>query len=153
MDVNFHQLNLTRGSYYLPLPDRTANKKAVTNPRNEADEECFKWAVIAALHYEEIGNDPQRISKVRRFEGNCEWGGFPVALNKIDAFERKNDVSVNVLGIVGGKEKPYILRKSKFDGQRTANLLLIDQGGKGHYAVIKNLSRLLASSNSDTTSA
>ena len=31
-------------------------KKAVINPKNE-DEECFKWAVIAALHYEEISDE------------------------------------------------------------------------------------------------
>ena len=50
MNINSHQLNLTRGSSYLPLPGRLANKKAITNPENENDEECFKWAVIAALH-------------------------------------------------------------------------------------------------------
>ena len=99
LDVNFHQLKLTRGSSYLPLPDWIANKKAVINPQNEAG-----------------------------------W---------------KNDLSVNVLGIEGGEEKLYILGKSRFNGQRTANLLLIDQEWNRHYATIKNLSRLLASSNSE----
>ena len=47
MDVDFHQLNLTRGSSYLPLPYWLAHKKAIINPLNE-DQECFKWAVIAA---------------------------------------------------------------------------------------------------------
>ena len=47
VDVDFHQLNLTRGSSYLPLPDWLAHKKAIINPKNE-DQECFKWAVIAA---------------------------------------------------------------------------------------------------------
>ena len=46
-DVDFHRLNLTRGSSYIPLPDWLACKKAIINPRNE-DLECFKWAVIAA---------------------------------------------------------------------------------------------------------
>ena len=41
MDKNIHQLNLTRGSSYLPLPDRLAHKKAIINPKNE-DQECFK---------------------------------------------------------------------------------------------------------------
>ena len=31
----------------------------ITHHPIEEDDECFKWAVIAALHYEEIGNDPQ----------------------------------------------------------------------------------------------
>ena len=47
LDVNFHQLNLTRGSSYLPLPDWLASKKAIVNPHNN-DEECFKWSVITA---------------------------------------------------------------------------------------------------------
>ena len=52
MDVNFYQLNLTPGSSYLPLPDQLTNKRTIINPKNENDEECFKWAVIAALHHE-----------------------------------------------------------------------------------------------------
>ena len=47
LDVNFHQLNLMRGSSYLPLPDRLARKKVIVNPHN-TDEEGFKWSVIAA---------------------------------------------------------------------------------------------------------
>ena len=42
MDVYFHQLNLTRGSSYLPLSECFACKKATINPHNE-DLECFKW--------------------------------------------------------------------------------------------------------------
>ena len=34
MDVDFHQLNLMRGSSYLPLPDWLAKKKAIINPKN-----------------------------------------------------------------------------------------------------------------------
>ena len=47
LDTNFHRLNLTRGSSYLPLPDWLARKKAIINPHNN-DEKCFKWAVITA---------------------------------------------------------------------------------------------------------
>ena len=46
LDINFHQLNLMRGSSYLPLPDWLASKKAIVNHHND-DEECFKWWVIA----------------------------------------------------------------------------------------------------------
>ena len=56
LDTNFHRLNLTRGSSYLLLPDWLARKKAIINPHNN-DEECFKWAVIAAENAEM--KDPQ----------------------------------------------------------------------------------------------
>ena len=96
MDINIHQLNLTRGSSYLPLPDWLANKKAIINPKN-ADQECFKWAVIAASRWEEINNNPERISKLKRFEKDFNWSGigFPVSFKDISKFEFRNQISIN----------------------------------------------------------
>ena len=34
MDIDFHRLNLTRGSSYITLPDWLMKKKAIINPRN-----------------------------------------------------------------------------------------------------------------------
>ena len=51
LDVNFHQLNLMRGSSYLPSPDWLVSKKAIVNPHND-DEECFKWLVITVENAE-----------------------------------------------------------------------------------------------------
>ena len=139
LDINFHKLNLTRGSSYLPLPDWIPSKKAVINLKNEEDEECFNWAILTALHHKDVDSHPERISKLRRFEGGYDWGRltFPVALNKVGIFEWKIDVSVNVLAMGGGKEKLYILKNPKFyDRSRMANLLLVAQEGKKHYAVI-----------------
>ena len=64
MNIDFHRLNLTRGSSYIPLPDWLARKKAIINPTN-LDLECFKWAVIAALRWEEMGNNPERLGGMR----------------------------------------------------------------------------------------
>ena len=68
------------------------------NPQNK-DEECFKWAVIAALHHEEIKKDHQRISRLRRYENQNNWKRveFPVSIKKIDKFEKNNPgIAVNV---------------------------------------------------------
>ena len=35
MNIDFHQLNLTRGSSYVPLSEWLTNKKAMINPRNK----------------------------------------------------------------------------------------------------------------------
>ena len=85
--INFHRLVLTRSSSYTELPEWIKNKEAVINPRNR-DEECFKWAVIAALHHEEIKKDHQRISRLRPYEKQYNWKGleFPVSIKKIDKF-------------------------------------------------------------------
>ena len=61
LDIDFHKLNLTRGSSYIPLPNKIASKKAIINPKNENDEECFKWAIIESLHHKDIEKDHQRI--------------------------------------------------------------------------------------------
>ena len=83
-NVNFHQLILTRGSSYLPLPNWLARKKAIINPKNE-DQECFTWAVITASRWEEIDNNPERISKLKRFEKGFDWSGieFPLSIKDI----------------------------------------------------------------------
>ena len=69
LDINFHRLNLTRGSSYLPLPNWLARKKAIINPQND-DEECSKWAVIAALRLTDIKSHPERISNLIEFSND-----------------------------------------------------------------------------------
>ena len=110
LDVNFHQLNLMRGSSYLPLPDWLARNQAIVNPHND-DEECFKWSVIAAERAEM--KDPQRVSNVRKFMDNYDWSGleFPVSIKDIGKFETRNSISVNVLAVEG--RDIYIHRKGR----------------------------------------
>ena len=148
LGVNFHQLNLTRGSSYIPLPSCLASKKTVINPKNENDEECYKRAVTAALHHEEIKSHPECISNIMRYNNKYNLSGleFPVAINKINEFEKNNNISVNVLGVK--EQKPYICRKSNYKDRKNVNLLLITDGEKRHYTAIKSLSRLLGNSNS-----
>ena len=143
LDVNFHQLNLTRGSSYLPLPDWLARKKAIVNPHN-TDEEGFKWSVIAA---ENVGmKDPQRVSNLRKFTDNYDWSGleFPISIKDIGKFETRNNISVNVLAVEG--RDIYIHRKGRSMG-REINLLMVSEDGINHYTAIKSLSILLKSSN------
>ena len=146
LDVNFHQLNLTRGISYLQLPDFIAKRKAMINPQN-GDKECFKWAIIAADKWMDIDFHPERVSNLREFADNYDWSGseFPVLLKQIGKFEAKNDISVNVLGLEG--KDIYILRNSN-RSDLEINLLMISEDGINHYTAIKSLSRLLSSSNS-----
>ena len=145
MDVNFHRLNLTRGSSYLPLPDRLARKGTIINPKN-SNLECFKWAIIAAMRWEEIGRDPQRISKLKKFESNFDWTGIgcPAGFRDIKKFESRNQISVNIL--VEENKQIYICRKGG-NYERIENLILITEGNRKHYVAIKSLSRLLSSKN------
>ena len=35
-------------------PDWIASKKATINPKNEKDNKCFQWSIIAGLNYNNI---------------------------------------------------------------------------------------------------
>ena len=120
LDVSFHWLNLTRRSSYLPLPDWMVEKKVIISPHID-DEKYFKWAVIAAS---EIRKNCQCVSNLRKSADNYDWSGleFPIAINKISVFERKNDVSVMVLALKG--PEVYITRKSKRKSSKNVELLL-----------------------------
>ena len=145
MNIDFHRLNLIRGSSYLPLPEWLAKKGAIINPRN-SDMECFKWAVIAAMKRRNIGKDPQRISKLRRYEDDFDWDGMkvPASFGDIKRFESRNEITINIL--VFERKKVYIYRKGK-EYDRVANLMLITDRNNKHYVVINSLRRLLSMQN------
>ena len=141
MDIDFHRLNLTRGFSYMNILDWLARKGAIINPKN-SDMECFKWAVIAAMKWKGIGDHPERISKLRRYEDNFDWDGmkFPASTRDIKRYESRNEI------ITFEDKKVYIYRKGK-EYDRVANLMLITDHNKKHYVAIKSLGRLLRSSN------
>ena len=99
-NLDFHRLKLTRGSSYLPLPEWISRKRAVINPQN-LDVECFKWAIIVVDKWKEIGEHPERVSKLRKFEKEYDWSDveFPFTTKNIYRFDDKNQISVNVLAI------------------------------------------------------
>ena len=67
-----------------------------------------------------------------RYTKNYDWSGleFPVAINKINEFEKNNDIAVNVSGVKG--QKPHPLRISKYNDKKNVYLLLITDGDKWH---------------------
>ena len=146
IDINIHRLLLTRGSSYIPLPDWIARKKAIINPKN-ADNKCFKWAVIAGSRWEEIGKDPERISKLSRYETEFDWNeiSYPVSTKNISKFEARNEIGINLLAVEG--RTIYICRKGA-NYERKLNLMILEKDDKKHYVAVKSISRLLSMANS-----
>ena len=54
-----------------------------------------------ASRWEEINNNPERISKLKRFEKDFDWSGieFLVSVKDIKKFEFRNQISINLLVI------------------------------------------------------
>ena len=145
INVDFHQLNLMRGSSYLLLPYWLAHKKAIINPKTKI-KNASNGSVIAASRWEEINNNPKRISKLKRFEKDLDWSGigFPVSVKDISKFEFRNQISINLSAIEG--KQIYICRKGG-NHERIINLMIISENDRKHYVAIKSLSRLLSSEN------
>ena len=47
---HFQKIDIRRGGSYIVPPDWIANNKATINPKNEKDNACFKWSIIAGLN-------------------------------------------------------------------------------------------------------
>lgn len=149
LHININKTNLTRGSQYINTPNTLASKKACLNIENH-DEYCFKWCMVAALSPTPINSNRTTsyniniCSEIIHLENgiilNFENMEFPLTLQKVKVFEKKNDISVNVFGyekdeIVG----PYHLTKNEKDVH--VNLMLLHNNGRYHYILIKNMSR------------
>ena len=131
---------------YIELPQALKNKKAIINMKNQ-DDKCFMWSVLRALNPKD--NHPERIdnnlkSKVDIL--NMQGIQYPVGFRGIDRFESQNpEISITVLGY-NKDERVNTLKVSKYTGcKHDIVLLLIKDGEKSRYCLVKNTSALLAS--------
>ena len=94
-----------------------------------------------------IKNDPQRVSKMKPFIENYNWEDidFPSTSKDWKKFECNNEVAFNILYVLYNTKQINIDYKSKnnLTRKRQIILLMISDGQKWHYLVVKNLSRLL----------
>ena len=65
LEYHLHKISLNRGSSYVKSPEWLHNKGVTINPQNTKDNNCFQYAITAALNYWNITNNPQRISKLK----------------------------------------------------------------------------------------
>ena len=137
------------GSSYIELPLEIKNKKACVNVQNN-NQECFKFSILAALHYDEIKKNYFRPSKYTKWLNDLNFNGidFPVDLKDIDKFENQNPYRINVLGYENKEIYPLRISNFKNCDELTINLLLINDENSekknNHYVWIKDLSRLLS---------
>ena len=152
LDVNFVRWNPLggkplSGSAWIPLPVKLANKKAVINMINR-DNMCFKWCIARAANM--VESHPERITeKLREQAEKFDWTDckFPMALDKIKFFEKRNDISVNVY-----EWKGYVgpLRIAKEEKPFHVDLVFLSKDFQNHFALIKNFSRFASSGKGQT---
>ena len=143
---DFNKTSINRGGCYKDSPKWLKDKKSSINPKNN-DDKCFQYAVTLALNLDNIDNHPERVSKIKPFIEKYNWEDidFPSTSKDSKKFESNNKVALNILYVPYNTKKINIAYKSKnnLTQERQTILLMISDGQKWHYLVVKNLSGLL----------
>ena len=136
---DFNKISLNRGGSYTDSPKWLKDKKSTINPKNN-DDKCFQYAVTLALNLDKIKKDPQRISKIKPFIDQCNWKDidFPSTSKDLRKFELNNKIALNI--VPHNTRKVNVAYKSKHNltCDKQVILLMINDGEKWHYLVVKN---------------
>ena len=142
LEVNFVRWKPLGGSGWIPMPEKLAQKKAIINIKN-TDNFCFKLCIARAKN--PVKSHPEVVTeKLRRQAEEFDWTGctFPMAVDKIKFFEKRNNVSVNVYY---WDKAVYPLKITKEEKPFHVDLLLLKKDSQTHFTLIKNFSRLASS--------
>ena len=143
---DLNKTSINRGGSYIDSPQWLKNKKSTINPKND-DDKYFRYAVTFTLNLNRIDNHPERISKIKPFIDQYNWKDidFPAMIKDWKKFELNNEIALNILYVPHNTKKINIAYKSKHNLTRDRQiiLLMITNGEKWHYLVVKNLSGLL----------
>ena len=140
----FQKIDIRRGESYIISPDWIASKKATINPKNEKDNECFKWSIIAGLNYNKIKEkELKKLLKFRRVDTD-----FSSYQRDWEEFEQNNtSIALNVLFVSYNSEEIKLAYKSNYNKRKNQIILLMinDEANNCYYFAVKNLLELNSS--------
>ena len=92
--LELHKIDIIRAESYIVSPNWIANKKATINPKNEKDNKCFQWSIIAGLNYNIIKEkELKKLLKFKRVDTD-----FSSHQRYWENFEQENNlIAINVL--------------------------------------------------------
>lgn len=148
----------------IKLPKSLLNKRSIVSLINTHNE-CFKWSILAALHFNEVkrGRNKKDAASYKEWAHELNFNGidFPVRINQIEKFMSQNEkIAVNVYFFDEKKKRicPLFLPMNTTNEKREyIHLLLLSQDSEAawvpfgeassntHYCWIKNLSGLVGS--------
>jgi len=146
LDIHVGKVNPLNGSSYIELPKFIQNKKACINIKNE-DQKCFLYSVMCALDTPK--NNACEMYHYKNKEHNLIFKDedMPMCLNKIQYFEKRNNLRINVFGIQNEtKIIPLHTSVNRYcDKFPLIHLLFLKKSKEEyHYCYIKNLDALLS---------
>ena len=140
--INIVNYSPLKGSSYIKLPQELRNSaKGLINMKNK-DNECFRWCHIRHLNPQD--KDPQRIKKTdKQYIEKLDYSSieFPVTVKQINKIEKQNNICINLFGYEEKQKFPIYISKEKY--QDHMELLLITEGEKKHYVLIKDFNKFM----------
>ena len=137
----FQKVDIRRGESYIMSPNWIVSKKATINPKNEKDNECFKWSIIAGLNYNKIKEkELKKLLKFRRVDTD-----FSSYQRDWEEFEQNNtSIALNILFVSYNSEEIKLAYKSNYNKRKNQVILLMinDEANNCYYFAVKNLSEL-----------
>ena len=61
LEYHLHKISLNRGTSYIKSFEWIKNKVVTINPKNTKDNNCFQYAITAALNHQNIDHHPKKI--------------------------------------------------------------------------------------------
>ena len=134
----FQRIDIRRAESCIIPPDWIASKKATINPKNEKNNECFKWSIISRLNYSKTKEKNwKKLLKFKKVDKD-----FSSYQREWQEFEQNNiSLDLNILFVPYNSEEVKLAYKSnnnKSENQVTIN----DEANNCYYFAVKKLSEL-----------
>ena len=138
---HFQKIDIRRAESYIMSPNWIVNKKATINPKNEKDNKCFQWSIIAGLNYNKIKEkELKKLLKFRRVDTD-----FSSYQRDWEEFEQNNtSIALNILFVSYNSEEIKLAYKLNYNKRKNQVILLMinNESNNSYYFAVKNLSEL-----------
>ena len=94
LDNHLHKICLKRGKSYIKSPKWLENKKAIINPQNKYDNNCFEYTISVALNHQNIKNNPERISNIKPFIDKYNWKDIDIKAHQKEGREKLEKINM-----------------------------------------------------------
>ena len=96
-------------------PDWIASKNAAINPKNEKNNECFKWTIISGLNDNNIKE--KELKKILKFKRvNTDFSSYQ---REWEEFEQNNTlIALNILFVSHNSEQIKLAYKSNYNKRK-----------------------------------
>ena len=118
----FQKIDIRRDESYIMSPDWIVSKKATINPKNEKDNECFKWSIIGGLNYNKTNEkELKKILKFKRVDKD-----FSSHQREWEEFEQNHtSIALNILFAPHNSEEIKLASKSNYNKRKNQVILLM----------------------------